>query len=646
MIVGDPEELYREVTAAESLRDDRLHAFDKMQSRYHGPFYRGDDANEEWFPSNAYFETIAMGVPSIVFDNPRWSVTAKRGEGRDTAVAMRHGLNRWTKDTKLDVALQECAHDGYFNWGVGYVAQEALPGVYSADAWRIDLGDGTDGKLKKGRTNKGTARPRFYPLSQRDYFIDPKAKRRSMARYEGHHFIRSRRDCMQEAYDNPDSGWAKETLLKMETAARYRADHDDRMNPGRADNGRDSLDRDDVEGWEIWIPEIALDDSEGPEEGYHGTLYTITAYETEEGLNAVEWLREPRAFFGPPWGPYHMFGIYGVKDEPYPLAPLVAVEGQIVALNRKVLAVNRADIGYKRLVLYDETDTDAAEKLNSTPDGYFCAIANLESSNVKEIQIGGSTAEQHQGVMVDQDRLDRTLGASSASRGNPESGVTATADTIASDAAGSRQGHIKKQFTRFVQGIGESVAWYFIMDDRVEFPVGGPEADKELGPGAIFHGGRKDEDGETQDVNPEDFELTIEPYSMERADQGLLRQNRQMGIEMLGNFGPAMVQAPWIKWGDAFNDYGDTINWPGFGDLIDEAKLAEATQMMYEASAGGGDPRYSRDISGSARSGKPGGNFNTPQRAAGAASPGRPALPPGPNGAVPSQQMLAPGGPA
>lgn len=611
-IKNDPEELYREILAAERFRASRLDSFSKMVARYHGPGYRNDHPDEEWFPENQYYEMVALGVPQLVYDNPRVKVESRRpGAQKFVADALKMALNRWVRDVDLVGELQPVVTDMLFNWGVMRVVQEPTPDERAMHRWRILIDD--DGRpIGQEKTDQkvSTRRPFAYRVSQRKFLLDPVARRVSEARFMGHEFIRSRRGIIREALEDPESGWDLDVLQAMEdgeAAGRYGASADE--DSAQLEDRHENLDRDEIRGWEIWVPEITLEDSPGHAEGFNGTLFTITTWEDEEGSRKIEYLREPRPYYGPPWGPYTLFGVYNVPDEPLPLSPLVAIEANIVALNRRVLAVHRNDIEYKRLVLYDETDTDAAETLAETPDGYFAGIANLEATNVKEVQIGGSTPEQHQGIAIERERLDRNGGIHDAQRGSVTGVGTATENQIAAEGATARFGYLKKQVARATQNVLRTACWYLYHDDRVIFPVGMPGMPQGM-PEPWFQGGTFEE-GSGATFN--DLDLDIEPYSMERADEGNQARKRIAGFQMIAEASQMIPAAPFIKWPLVFEHLGDALNWPDLGSLIDMQMLQQFLEQQGQQE---GPNTYiprpkaslSRDVGGG------GGNWGSPKQ--------------------------------
>ena len=80
---------------------------------------------------------------------------------------------------------------------------------------------------------------------------------------------------------------------------------------------------------------------------------------------------------------------------------------------------------------------------------------------------------------------------------------------------------------------------------------------------ALFQGGVHDDDaGYTFD----DLELEIEPYSMERANEGLAQKRALEMHQILMNSLPAMAQYPDYPWQDHFAKIGNAMNAPDMSD--------------------------------------------------------------------------------
>lgn len=580
MLDVSPSNLLEEVNAAKKLRDGRIKKFRDQKEHYHGPAYSG--VGDEYYPENHYFEYVSLVVPKVIFDNPRVRVTTRRqGTQADVAEALRHALNRWCKDLDLRKLLTATAVDMMFNWGVVLIRQAPDPGYRPGET-------DEEGEPAEYR------RPAVYRIDQKHFFIDPLAIDQDTARYFGHEIARDKDDILAEAERNPGD-WNIEQVEDM--------GEDDRLDEFYRKPAQQSPARNSVRYYEVWVPEHQLDDEHGPDQGFHGTIFTIadvsmsTMGDSSDLKGGYKYLRKPKAYYGPKWGPYVMAGIYKVPGEQYPLSPLTAVEGQIEDLNVHVLAAQRAENAYKRFIMYDQRDTKTARAIKNNPTDYFIGVPDIDKQKVIQGEIGGSSDRQHLFISMKRDRLDRVSGLFDAQRGNVSGQGTATEVAVASEASSARMDFLKQQFTDFVQKILKTAAWYMYHDDRVVFPLGEDTAE-ELGmeptmgpdgqaypPEPWFYGGSFDESsGATFDA----LELEIEPYSMERSSEGMLQRRTMEMFTLLTQTAPLIPQVPWVDWKELYDKIGEAMNMSDLGRLVNVDAALEAAQA--DASMGQGQP--------------------------------------------------------
>ena len=562
--------LLEEIRAAERLRDKHLSSFGEQVERFHGPYWKGDSMNADYSPENHYYEYISLMVPRLIFDNPRVRVSTRRpGSQKFVAEAVRHALNRWAKDTSLRKVLRDTATDMLFNFSVVMTSEEV------------------NKSLKPQMDTTGNSKP-MWPtctrIPQNKFFIDPASTGVHDARFVGHKWIRDHEDLMDLARDDKDAGWNLEAIENLKPTT-------DEKELGRPE--KDLPDRDEVVCYEVWIPEIELEDSLGPEEGFHGTIYTLGVVsggdDDEEDRRAM--IREPRPYYGPRWGPYTMFGVYKVPNAIYPLSPLMAIEGQVQDLNDHVLATSRSADQYKKLILVDNTDPKFAQRVKDAHDNYVIPVSGLEKQRVVQAEVGGMTAQQLSYIQTARERLDRNSGIHDAQRGNGEGRGTATEIQVATEASTVRMAYIRQQFTDAVEQLLRTVAWFFYYDDRVIIPLG-EEGQRALGleDPWLVGGDHDPESGATFD----DLELEIEPYSMARTTEGQHQQRVMQMYQLILQTAPLMPQMPFVNWKELLYHLGDAMNYPEIGELIDttmaqgmgEQQRAEAQRAMFEKHAG------------------------------------------------------------
>lgn len=577
--------LMAEIDAAITYRDNHLDGYEEKIARYTGPQYdRAGGGHQEYSPENTYYEYVSLMVPRLVFDNPRVQVQSRRaGAQMDVAMAMRHGLNRWARDISLRKLLAELATDMLMGWGVALCRPDHKEGQAFASKTPYAPAE-TDGW------------PACERISPRKFFADPKAERFASCRFTGHTWHIDKEDLIDLAKKNDKQGWNLEAIEALAPGADPARKH----RPG----AHNTPHRGEVHCYEIYIPEIELDDSPGKNKGFHGTIYTLGVDQAlgggDEDDARSEFIRDPRPFYGPASGPYILFGAYKVPNAVYPLAPLVAVEAQIEDLNSQVLAVSSSMLKHKRIVGVNDQRT--AKILKDTQHDYV-AVVPFEDGKalVQEFMLGGQSEQQAVWIATCRQRADRTLGMDEAQRGAVAGVGTATEHSIASEASNTRMSFVKQSFTDATIALLRGIAFYMYHDDSIVFPVG-QEAVEELGmdPGTelMFQGGGN-EDG---DYSFEDLELEIEPFSMERASEGLAQKRALEMHSMLLNSLTLMQQFPDYPWKDHFAKVGNAMNAPDMSELIDTeflGRLAEdlsmQRQMQTMQAVASLDPRLEKD---------------------------------------------------
>ena len=572
MFKTNPRELYQEIKAAERLRDDHTRSMSEQVNKFTGPYYKEKGGLYEGYAAeNHYYEFISLVVPRLVFDNPRVRVETRRpGTQGTVAQAMRHGINRWIRDADFRKVLTDLATDMCFNFGVALVTEEVNKGLKPA-------GD--------TQTPSTPMWPVCTRIPQHRFFVDPVAQTLDEARFIGHKWVRDKEDLLQMAEEKKDEGWNPEAIEAMTVST----DHEEL---GRAN--KDMPDRDEVVCYEVYVPEVELDDSLGKENGFNGTIYTIAVSVDDEDEKAA-FVRDPRPYYGPRWGPYTVFGIYKVPNQLYPLAPLVAIEGQVEELNRHAEAASVSAEMYKKLILVDNTDPKFVQRVKDSEDNYVIPVSGLERQRVVQAEIGGMTQQQLSYLQVARDRLDRNSGITDAQRGNIEGRGTATEVTVAAEASTIRMAFMKRAFSDAVQHVLKTVAWFMYHDDRVVMPLGA-EAGQEMGveePWLV--GGDHDPEGNS---SFDDLELEIDPYSMERTTEGSHQRRTMEMYNLLLQSAPMIPQMPFLNWKEIFSRLGDALNQPDLAALVDVDMAMSMAQMegVEPQAERQGQPRFKRDI--------------------------------------------------
>lgn len=495
----------------------------------------------------------------MIFANPRATIKSRKpGLQRMVGEALQYALSRWMVDTNYRRHLVRMAYDAQFAYCVSVVRQEAAPGYDT-------------------RHSSSPQWPKACRISPRRFVMDPLALHWTEGRYSGHLSVWDK-DALIELADDKESGWNKKLLQDLAVEV------------GKEKYGRDAFatqnapQRDELAIWEVWVPEMDLDDSPGADDGYHGTIYTIAEGQANYGSGKDEWVREPRPYYGPRWGPYCFAGIYTVPDSPWPLAPLQAVDRQAKDVNDQARAMSKASREYKRLVLVNSGANKLIQDLKSKPDMFVVPVAGLNANEVISLEIGGVTSQQIEQYNINRDRLDRQLSMADAQRGTANGRGTATENQIADDATSTRMAFVKEEFAECPRCELRTVAWYMYHDDRVIIPLG-EDAAAELGmTNPTFQGGSDNPDDPRGQASFDDLELDIDITSMERPTDAAMQRRAAETTSVVTQLAPLVPQMPWVRWRSVLQRIGDSIRDPDFADLVDERVAAEMAgqQVAFE----------------------------------------------------------------
>jgi hypothetical protein len=553
----------REIEGAERFRDLHLSSLRSMIEKYHGPAFR-DDRNDSYVddPENFGHEYVSLVLPRIIYDTPKFRV--KLGNPMlDLIVGKRLqiAINRWARITKLRRTLERVATDMLFSYGVALTVSEPRQEARAFDGKEPYL-------------------PRVYRISPERFFMDPGATNIEDARFMGHCYAMDKNDLLELA-ENDDT-WDMDALMSIPTGTD--------MDEIRNDNGRDVESRKEFAIYEVWVPESdetiseKIDELIGPGM-VNGTIYTFVKGRS----GATKWdgyVRKPIPFFGPRQGPYTVFGVYTVPDDPYPLSPLMAIQSQVGDLNSHLTSVRSSAAAYKRIIMVDARNAKLAQDIKDKPHDYIVLSESLDKDKVVNLEIGGITQQQVQYSQMAQDRLDRVSGIHDAMRGNIQGTATATEVAVAESSATMRMAHLKRQFQESVDDLARSVMWFMWHDDRVAFPLGREGAESLLEADPKFTGG-------VRMPGWEDLEVSVDAYSMERVSESLVQKRAMELLQITTSVAQGMMAMPFIKWREILSTVGDALNMPHLADMIDQNAMmqqAQAAQVGAMPGPQGGPP--------------------------------------------------------
>lgn len=550
MLKLDLHSLMREVEAAEDFRDQHLSEWRRLIERFHGPAYRAIDTHED-DPENFVHEYVALLLPRIVHDSPKIRVKSARPVTQSmTAGLLQVGINRWCKMTKVRNTLERIATDMLLGYGVGMVVNEPRKGYRDIDGAEPFL-------------------PRLYRISPDRFFIDPAATNVEDVRYMGHCWVIDRDDLLAQA--EREDGWDSEIINRV-------ADNSgvDEVREGYSGK-REIPDRQELVVYEVFVPEVNDEDIEEIDDAlgaqvFSGTIYTMIKGQSADGKKSdAGFARKPRPYYGPRTGPYTVFGVYTVPDDPYPLSPIMALVPQMDDVNHHLRSMRYSASAYKRLIAVDSRNAKLAQDIRDKDDLYVVLADGIDPSQVVPIEIGGITPQQVQYSAMAQDRLDRVSGIHDAMRGNITGQPTATEVSVAESASGMRMAHLKRQFQECVNEAMRNVAWFLFHDRKVMFPLGEDGVPIVGEPEPMFSASAM--------VGVfDDLDLDIEAMSMERVSDIVLQKRSLEMLQLIGTLSQQVLAAPHVKWREVMSMVGDAMNIPNLADLIDQARVMQMQQ--------------------------------------------------------------------
>lgn len=555
---ASPKALWSEVRRSIEHRDSFLgEPYREAIKRFYGPMYKGGDSTFVDFENHAY-SWISIFLPILASGNPRVRAkTPRQGPAAAFSKAVELAVNRNFELTDVKRTIEQLATDWAFKYCVAFTAPEPQAGM----AERED--------------------PKFRPTTKRlcldEYVWDPMAKQHAEARFQGHRLTRDRDDLMSEAMEGEASGWNATAVSRL-------------IDAREKDRGRQRLatvDRDEVTYWEIWVPEITLDEAvsadgapfaPSTEDGFNGTIFTVA-----DGID--EFIREPRPFWGPRDGAYTFNGYLYVPDQSVPLSPLVATAAQAEIYNAVMESAIESIKGYKRGVAVGSDSGNLDEIIADFRDMGIFKVEAIEklADMMKEVEVLGLTPQHMAQLDMLRNLLERQSGISEALQGTT-SGATATEASIASMSVGKRMGYMTEKFINgVVKPIGKKEAWYLSMDPRSRTDLG------DLAEGLFFdpNTGQPIEMpvmvGGTEHLDLlESHDIEIQPISMRYTTEMLEAERAASWEGFLLSTAPMIPQIPYIDWGLVYSRKAEQLGDPSLARTIDipKAMLMGQIQMM------------------------------------------------------------------
>lgn len=563
-----PEGLSQEARDADQAVDRHLEGKRRIVRRFTGSFYDGQGAGHEDIDNRVY-EYITQVLPQIIWENPKVKVTSAsmNPSARIASTALQIGMNQWTRVRRTRNELVHIVNDALLAAGFSTVTRRHNPHF-------------------RRRSYGSPQMPELYHMPPERMVYDALADKITTCRFKGHKSLVDRDALLEDA--KHDDSWNVDAIQSLSnTSEQRRKERQDQSAPG----GTSALEnRDEVMYYEIWVDPSETEQIEfGPEDGYNGVIYTVGVNTDREGSTTAAWVREPRDYYGPPWGPYQIHGAYVVPGDPFPLGPVTAAYSRVQRLNQWAETVEDAAMKYKRIVLYPAENKKLGLALKNDNDMVIPVPGLNKNSEPIVIEVGGIT-EQHVGYQqILNEQADRALGMDDAQRGNVDPDASATAVAVADNAGTIRLSFIKAQIAESIRDGLANVMWYLYHDNGVAFALGEEALTELLKADPLNFNAQSDPwflGGGFSDGNASfnDLMIDLDIYSMERTNEGLLQRRMIELFNIITQIAQVMPQTPFVNWRKIINDIGLALNMPDANEYIDEQMLAQMVGQQETAS--------------------------------------------------------------
>lgn len=507
----------------------------EIQRLYHGLAYGAAASQQSHNPRNHAYRTVSTYKPMMAFTGPTVDLSTTRSESELRVFALAHAANRWVDDTHYVDLADALADDVLFAYGMTVTGVGPRPGYHEwsdAPYWpqcnRIPLG-----------------------MSGWDRY----AKTFDDARYVFHIVVEDHEDLIERAKRDKDGGWNLDAIRKMGIGAGL-----DKVTRERETDRN----RDEVIYYEVWVPELRIKEENTPKRGYNGVILTFGYGGESEGME----IREPRDFWGPREGPYTLFGTYSVRDESPPLSLLMATYQAARDLNDIARANNSSSQAWKRLIATTNQAMEKALKSGKHDHVYLMDEDDIKAA-MATFEVGGLSDQQMAQEMRMDEMLKEDSGLSSASLGNPDPEVTATAESIAASSGSRREGYVLRRWYQAHERQMAKVIWYMDNHDKVAMPLGA-EVSARVGYDAALRGGFPK--GYVDDHD--DLEVRITVGSMGRVTPQQEQQEAMVFMQAASQLGQIGVTLPNVDIGLVSRYAARKLKMPELATVVDPGKSA------------------------------------------------------------------------
>ena len=539
MLSLEPDALAEEINRAEDFRKKHTQRIQAIASRFMGNWFRVDYVSDPT-PENTVFAYIAYMLPELWYANPSCRIRAKKPNShQQIADAMEQAVRTWQSETDFTDEGQDCVRDMIMGYGVMQVGLE--PRDFPGEALQQQAPTGGE-----ATEPQQALRPFAVRLPADQLIMDPRCESPLKARYLGHSYWMD----LDQLVAAPEK-WDPEAVAKLTEVS----EDTDSRNERAVTLGK-APDRHRVNLVDLWIPE-------------HGKLITLA-----RDYQATNQVIRNVSYWGPPEGPYEVFGFYRVPGDPYPMGSLQPIMEQLEEMWAHQNQASEEAKSYKRFVLIEAANIEGQKAVLDARSGDACLVRGL-AGNFVEVEMGGSPSGRLEHIMTLRDRADRTVGLSDAQRGRVQ-GKTATETDIVQGNVDTRTSFMRQRVQRHTQRVLRRVCWYMFFDPSIVMPVSSTDPTTGQVTESTFLGGiQEGQEG----IDWVDFFLDIEPNSMQHSDDAMIQSRAMETMQMMGNMAQMIPAAPWINWRYIINMFGESFNQKDLAELlINPAALQQFNQ--------------------------------------------------------------------
>lgn len=439
--VQSAQDVYEMIQEDLKLRDQVIGPSREIVQAYEGRYHREGHGPNEPMPENDLFEWDRQMKPTIIMDNPGCEAELLVSGLPDMLpMAMEAGIDVCIRESNFAKVASQVYDDAKFTYGVFGLQFEPTPGH-----------DGMMASDERILPHRPIARR----IAPERWFCDSHIDTYDQSRRSGHMWMRDKDDLMEDPRFN------REVLAQItsETGAeKYK----------KGDKGYQHSMIGQIIGFECYFPEIRTSDDPRA----RGSIYTLAVGQMDNNdKTEAQWIRDPRPWLGPAFGPYILVGFYFVPNCPYPISPFAAMFEQVKATAAHEASAARSAANAKRFIGVDPQYESEAETIESVQDGQVAIIKGLKDGAVKQMDVGGVTPERDAYIARLEVKRQRMMGLSDNSRGQIDPEATATSVADAANERDVARSLLRGAFRDAVGMVMSGFAHYLLNNQSATFPL-------------------------------------------------------------------------------------------------------------------------------------------------------------------------------